>query len=152
MKRLAFLLLALSIGFSAFSQDFSYLKDIELATEEQVEEAREDVTECCYYLIAERYDKKDIQRQQATEFVRKWLTNATNKKELIPESLNEVSEGREDINNMYIACYAMSMMEQEEDQSETILHEKALRGVLDYCLNPAHKVKPTKAMKQLASK
>ena len=77
MKQLIITLIALIMAVSIQAQDFSYLNDIELNDKEQLKEAEEYVLDCCYYLTATRYDKKDVQRGSGSEHPRRfWIESS----------------------------------------------------------------------------
>lgn len=149
MKHLLITVIALLVAVSMYSQDFSYVKEIELNNTDQIKGAEEDVLECCYYLVGARYDKKDEQRIFAADFVSRWLASVFDDQDVLNEKIKVITEGREDLNRLYEIYYALNYIENEGEISEEELKEAAFGGLIDFCDNPLNKIKLTKELKGL---
>ncbi|MCU4163618.1 hypothetical protein [Carboxylicivirga caseinilyticus] len=149
MKYLITTVFALLMASLMYSQDFSYVKEIELNDNNQLKSAEEDVLECCYYLVAARYNKNDEQRIVATDFVSKWVDAKFDKEVLLNEKINTITEERQELNEMFLVYYALRYIENEGGIGKEELVQKALTGVVDFCENPVNKIKITKEMKNL---
>ena len=149
MKHLVTTVITLMVTLVMYSQDFSYVKEIELNNIDQLKEAEEDVLECCYYLVAARYDKNDEQRELATQFVYKWVDGQFNAKSLLNEKITVITEERVELNELFLIYYALRYIENEGDIDKDKLNEVALGGVIDFCENPINKIKLTKELKNL---
>ncbi len=132
-----------------YSQDFSYVKDVELNDGDQLKGAQEDVLECCYYLVAARYNKNDEQRILATDFVSRWVDGQFKKKALLNEKISRAMEDREELNELFLIYYALRYIEEEGSIDEDELREAALTGVIKFCENPVNKIKLTKELKNI---
>lgn len=148
MKQLIITLIALVLAVSTQAQDFSYLNDIELNDKEQLKEAEEYVLDCCYYLTATRYDKKDEQRENATAFVKSWLSKSEDLSKVISEDVILMTEERDDLKNLYLSCYALTIIE-NEGATQKEIEDGTLVSMLNYCNNPINKMKLTKELKRL---
>jgi hypothetical protein len=146
MKNYCLSLVLLMTGLFVNAQDFSYVNDIDLEDKTQYDEAAEATMECCCYLTAVRYDKKDQQRVIATQFVKQWV-EAQNKQNVL---LNNVFEEDEVLREMYIVYFAMQYLEEDGDASVHELQVAALKGVVQYCSNPSNKLKVTKELKEIS--
>lgn len=148
MKHVLIVLIALVLVISAQAQDFSYLNDIELNSKEQLKEAEEYVLDCCYYITATRYDKKDVQRTMATSFVTSWLSKSKDLSSVLNEDIVLMTEERIDLEGLYLGCYALNIIE-NSGATQKDIEGGALVALLDYCNNPINKVKLTKELKRL---
>nr|WP_319399666.1 hypothetical protein [uncultured Carboxylicivirga sp.] len=148
MKHLMITMIALLMASGLYSQDFSYLNEIELNNMDQLQKAEDDVLECCYYLVAARYNKNDDQRILATDFVIKWVGGMFTEP-IVSEKIKEVTEERQELTDLYFAYYALRYIENEGEMSTDELVQKALKGVIDFCENPVNKIKLTKELKNV---
>ncbi len=149
MKHLVTTVIALLVATLMYAQDFSYVKEVELNNTDQIKDAEEDVLECCYYLVAARYDKKDTQRIYATNFVSRWLSASFDEEKVLNEKISVITEGREELNNLYLIYYALNYIENEGQVSSDELREAAFAGLIEFCDNPINKIKLTKELKGL---
>ena len=147
MKRIWFVLVALLVTLIVNAQDFSYLKKIDLNNLEEWQEAEDAAMECCSYLLAVRYDKKDVQRRYASEFITGWVANFFDSEEMIYDKIHLMTEGRKALIDMYVTCFAMNYIESDRQVDNSHLREKALLGVIEYCTNSKNKLKLTKELK-----
>ncbi|MCG8582403.1 MAG: hypothetical protein MI866_20935 [Bacteroidales bacterium] len=146
MKNYCLGLIMLMTGLFATAQDFSYVNDIDLEDKTQLEEAAEAAMECCCYLTAVRYDKKDQQRMIATQYVKQWLETLDSQDILI----QNVFEENEYLREMYMVYYAMNYLDEEGNAGERELQVAALEGVVGYCSNSSNKLKMTKELKEIS--
>ncbi|WP_430817536.1 hypothetical protein [Carboxylicivirga sp. RSCT41] len=146
MKNYCLGLMMLMTGLIATAQDFSYVNEIDLEDKAQYEEAKEAAMECCCYLTAVRYDKKDEQRTIAATYVKQWLETLDSQDIL----LQNVFEEQESLLEMYMAYYAMNYLDEEGEAAVTELQAAALEGVVAYCSIPTNKLKMTKELKEIS--
>ncbi|MCU4157063.1 hypothetical protein J1N10_13820 [Carboxylicivirga sp. A043] len=146
MKNYYLSLFLMMTCFLAKAQDFSYVNAIDIEDETQYEEAAEAAMQCCCYLTAVRYDKKDKQREVATQFVKQWV-EAKNTQDVM---LKNVFEEDEDLQEMYIVFYAMNDLDEEGELKMRELQVAALEGVVGYCSNSSNKLKMTKELKEIS--
>jgi len=149
MKRICLIFGAVLLTILVDAQDFSYLEEIDLNNSEELMEAEESAMECCCYLVAVRYDKKDVQRQYASVFIEKWIAITFASEEVICETISLITEDRKELNDMYLAYYAMAYLEREESVDRLSMRNDALLGVITYCSNSNNKLKLTKELKSL---
>ena len=145
MKRLLFICSIVLLGGFVKAQDFSYLKAIDLKDVSQTAEAAEAALESCCYLTGVRYDKKDIQRQQATAFVKDWLTVVCTHNYFLGGLLEEESE----LADIYLAFYALNYLNSDKGAKVKELQVEALKGLLVYCSNSTNKIKLSKELKEV---
>ena len=149
MKRIWFSIVVLMAVLMVNAQDFSYLKEIDLGNSEELQEAEEAAMECCCYLVAVRYDKKDVQRQFANDFITKWASNILSSEDVICEAISVITEEQNELNNMYLAYYVMNYIDRERSADKDGLRKESLIGLIKYCSNSNNKLKPTKELKTL---
>ncbi|MBS2100275.1 hypothetical protein [Carboxylicivirga linearis] len=149
MKYLIITLVASMMTLVVYSQDFSYVKEIELNDINQLNSAEEDVLECCYYLVAARYNKNDNQRIIATDFVNKWAKGRFGDEAILNTKVKEVTEERQELNDLFVTYYTLRFIENEGDMEEEELMQAAFTGVISFCENPVNKIKLTKELKGL---
>ena len=147
MRRILFLVSVLFLTFVLQAQDFSYLKDIDLNNAEEMLQAEEAAMECCCYLVAVRYDKKDIQRQYASSYIHKWIVQPFGDEKIVCDVITQITEDRKELIDMYLAFYVMSYLEGDRQVGKTSLRQEALIGVIEYCSVSSNKLKLTKEMK-----
>lgn len=145
MKRLLFICSILLVGVFVKAQDFSYLKSIDLKDSKQSEEAEEAAMECCCYLTGVRYDKKDIQREQATAYIKVWLEVFCTHDLFFDGLLEEGSE----LADIYMVYYALNYLNADKETEVTVLQVQTLKGLIAYCSNAANKIKLTKELKEV---
>ena len=73
MKKIVFILLTLIISGNVAKAQFSHLKEVELKSNEDYKEFTEQVLDCSYYLLMTPFDKKDTEREVATDFILRWM-------------------------------------------------------------------------------
>jgi len=132
-----------------YSQDFSYVKEIELINVDQLNSAEEDVLECCYYLVAARYNKNDNQRIIATDFVNKWAKGRFGAESVLNPKIKEITEERQELNDLFVTYYTLRYIENEGEIESEELVQAAFTGVISFCENPVNKIKLTKELKSL---
>ncbi len=145
MKRLLFIFSILLVSVIVKAQDFSYLKTIDLKDASQAVEADEAAMECCCYLTGVRYNKKDDQREKATEYIKSWLATSCTQSYLLDELFEEDS----DLTDMYLAFYALNYLNHEKGTDAGTIQANALKGLVSYCSNSANKIKLTKELKEI---
>ncbi len=149
MKRIWFVFGALLLTVVVNAQDFSYLKEIDLNNSEELLEAEEAAMECCCYLVAVGYYKKDVQRQHASVFIKQWVAQVFALEEIVCDTIHHITEGKEELKDIYLAYYAMHYLDSEKEADHLSLREDALLKVIEYCSNSSNKLKLTKALKQV---
>lgn len=129
---------------------FSYLKEVKLQSADDYKEYAENVLDCSDYLLLTPYDKKDIERQAATDFVTRWIQGSPQFSLNVSENIKVLTEEKEDLLGLYITCYAKQAIENKDNYTNDELLEKdAINLFLDYCANPQNKIKLTKEMKKV---
>ena len=129
------------------AQDFSYLKDIDLNDTHVSQDAQEAAMECCCYLVAVRYDKKDVQRQQANEYITQWVNKKLEVDKLVCDAISIITGEREELVDMFLVYCAMNYMDSEQGVELSTLKQEGLLGLWEYCSNSKNKLKPTKELK-----
>ncbi len=150
MKQFVFiLLLVIGIVDNISSQNFSSLKDVKFEDAEMYEEYIDQVFDCCYYVVQTPYDKKDIERTAAVDFINRWAEGSPSHSIKVTERVKLLFEEREDLISVYSGCYLKLVLELDEDDVN-IIEEKAIESVIKYCSNDNNKLKMTKGMKELS--
>ncbi len=101
--------------------------------------------ECCCYLTAVRFDKKDKHRALATEFVGNYIKQIVGNEVL----LNNVFVDNAVMQDLYLFYFAMNYIEEGSDKSLKSLQVLALEGMVEYCTNSSNKLKMTKELKEI---
>ncbi len=150
MKQFVFiLLLAIGVGNTLSSQNFSSLKDVKFEDSEMYEEYIDQVFDCCYYVVQTPFDKKDTERAAAIDFINRWAEGSPSHSIKVTERVKLLFEEREDLISVYSGCYLKLVLELEENDVN-VIEEKAIESVIKYCSNDHNKLKMTKGMKELA--
>lgn len=146
------LILLLTIGYGNIisSQNFSSLKDVKFEDSDMYEEYLDQVFDCCYYVVQTPYDKKDIERFAAVDFITRWSKGSPSHTIKVSDKVKLLFEEREDLLSVYSGCYLKIILELEENDAN-IVEEKAIESVIRYCSNDKNKLKMTKGMKELSS-
>jgi len=149
------LLIIVTIGFAVNgkAQHFDFLKDVKLTDQESYDEYVDQVFDCCYYVLQTPYDKKDADRNSASEFVVRWIIGCPDCKFSVPEHIKTLSEEREDLIAIYSICHVKEYLENsEEELSNAELQDKAELAFIKYCSDDNNKVKITKEMRDAFDK
>lgn len=150
MKKIAILFIAFILMGTWVQAQFSHLKEVKLQSAEDFNEYAEQVLDCSDYLLLTPYDKKDVERQVATDFIIRWIQGSPQFSLNVSENIKLLTEEREDLLGLYMTCYAKQILEKEGDyeDNEGVVNN-TIHSFLDYCANPLNKIKLTKEMKKL---
>lgn len=150
MKKTTILFFAFALMGTWVQAQFSHLKDVKLQSADDFNEYAEQVLDCSDYLLLTPYDKKDSERQVATDFVIRWMQVAPQFSLNISENIKLLTEEKEDLLGLYITCFAKQVLENKENHvNDKLLENNTINLFLDYCANPLNKIKLTKEMKKV---
>ncbi len=153
MKRLVVFWFGLVLGVNLVnSQNFEALKEVQFSDQESFNEYREQVTDCCSYVLQTPNDKKDEERKFAIEFVTRWLKDCPHCKFTISDNVKHMTEERADLIGLFAISYAAVYMDNEQgirNANEENLNEQAISRFLNYCEEDMNKIKLTKEMKKV---
>ena len=146
-----FVLVLMVLGVTIVSgQDFTGLSKVELKELKQYIQVEEQVLDCCYYLTGTPFEKKDENRQLATVFVNRWVQGMPQIAFELTESINLITEGKEELVSIYKVSLAMAVIENKKlDPAGVEVERIAINAMLDYCSNPVNGVKMPKEMKRV---
>lgn len=147
MKR-SILLISILVIVSSIQAQFSYLNDVKLEGESDVQEYSETVLDCCDYLLLTPYDKKDVERQAASDFIVRWTQVHPNYEFELTEDVKLITEENEVLLSLYTTCCAKHFLESENASILQELQSEAFDTFLSYCSNPMNKMKLTKEIKK----
>ncbi len=153
MKCLVVFLLVWICGVSLVnSQNFESLKEVKFSNRESFNEYREQVTDCCYYVLQTPNDKKDDERKYAIEFVTRWMKEYPDCKFRICEEVKQMIDERDELIGLYTVSYAAVYMDGYRENSNkdgNSIREDAVARFLNYCAEDMNKIKLTKEMKKV---
>ena len=148
-KSLLFTLICL-ISFCSFSQ--SSFSDIPLGEKEDYKAAEPDVIKAVNYLFNSKYDKDDLERLYAIEFVMKWMGGTPDYTFELHDKLSKPFIGETDLVGLYMAAMAKyALQNKATTPPATTVGLNAVKMIIEYSNKPSNNLKQTSEMKKIAS-
>ena len=145
---LSFLFLCSSL--IVFSQDFSSLQNVTLEDYEQYKSAEQEVIECCDYLLSNPYDKKDVNRLYAAQFLLKWMEGTPEYTFEINDEAMTLTNGKTELLQIYLAALTKTRLTIKDGSvSKEELNEKSKSLFIEYCSDSNNGIKLTKELKKV---
>lgn len=152
MKKIILTIFAAALSIVAYSQDFSGLKDYQFASKEEYKAKEPQLKECVQYLLSKPYDKNDVNRQIAQQFMVIWMTGTPDYTFIIGKGYEFVSAKKSDADLMviYFAGMISFVLDNPDKAKDVPAAEKAaIVKVVDYYADENNNLKPGKQIKKL---
>ncbi|HVG16307.1 MAG TPA: hypothetical protein VM935_15155 [Chitinophagaceae bacterium] len=145
----AFLICLFSItAHFCFAQ--SPYNEIALEQKEDYKKAEKDILKAAGYLFNSPYDKDDLERLYAIEFIMKWMSGTPDYKFELNEKYSKPFSSETDLIGLYMAAmakYAVENREKKIDPDNISL--AAVKIILDYSNKPSNNLKQTGELKKM---
>lgn len=151
MIKFFFLIIATSFFISpAFTQ--SPYNDVKLEKKEDYKQAESFVLNAANYLFATKYDRDDLERLYAIEFIMKWITGTPDFNLELDEKFTKPFIHETDLLGLYMGALAKYVLEHKEDAKDaTKVNLNAVKLVINYSNKPANNLKQTGELKKMAT-
>ncbi|MBN2165340.1 MAG: hypothetical protein JW717_03590 [Marinilabiliaceae bacterium] len=145
---LSFLVIAsFSVG---YSQDFSKLDSVELTDYEHYKNAEPKVLECCEYLLAKPFDKKDENREFASKFLIRWMEGTPEYTFEIDATAEVLTEKKAELLQIYLAAMTKVYLTTKDGRvTKDKMNEQTVETFINYCVNEGNELKLSKELKKI---
>ncbi len=150
MKKFLLILCISLLTYSGVAQ--STYGDISLEQKGDFKGAESSVLKAAAYLFTSKYDKDDLDRLYAIEFIIKWMSGTPDYKFELNEKFSKPFVNETDLMGLYMAGmarYAIQNKSKNPDPSTICLN--AIKLVIEYSSKSANNLKQTAEMKKIAS-
>lgn len=150
MKKITILLfLAISFNFS-FSQDFSKLESYSLVSAEDYKPAEKQVLECVNYLFNTPYEKNNLNRLNAIQFILRWMTGTPDYLFDLGDKAMKLTKGNSDLLGLYMAAMTKTVLDNTDEKlNGDQIYDNSQELIIAYCYDSGNNMKPSKAMKKI---
>jgi hypothetical protein len=150
MKPTLFILTFIFAINSNFAQNFQELADTKFSTTEDYKTSETNVLNCADYLLSTAYNKEDLNRVNAMQFIMNWMEGTPDYTFNIDKKVTTLTEGNDTLLSLYLAGISKVVIEQKEASlTPDQLYSKTEQLLVDYCANRRNNVKPSVQIKQL---
>jgi hypothetical protein len=150
--RKIFLLIAAALFFGNSSFAQSLYSDIKLEQKEDYKLAEPSVLKATNYLFTSKYDKDDLERLYAIEFIMKWISGTPDFNFELDEKFTKTFLYETDLLGLYMGALAKYVLEHKEQAKDaTTINLNAVKLVIDYSSKPANNLKQTGELKKMAT-
>lgn len=144
------LLFACFFALSAIAQNV--YDEIKLEAKEDYKLAEPTVIKACNYLFTSKYDKEDLERLYAIQFMMRWMNGTPDFNFQLDEKFTKPFLHETDLLGLYmsaLAKYAIEHKEQAKDSKKLSLN--AVRMVIEYSNKTSNNLKQTGELKKMAT-
>ena len=150
MKNFLVLFLILMIGLTSFGQ--SAYNDIKLEEARDYKLAESSVLKAANYLFATKYDKEDLERLYAIEFIMKWMGGTPDFTFEVDENFTKPFLTETDLLGLYMSAIAKFALEHKAQANDTkAINVGAAKMVVNYSSKPSNNLKQTGELKKMAT-
>lgn len=150
MKKCFIFIFSILISISTLAQ--SPYNDIKLESQEDYKKAETSVLKATSYLFSSKYDKEDLERLYAIEFIMKWMGGTTDYSFDLSEKFMAPFQTETDLLGLYMGAIAKFVLENKADSKNTNkVNVTAAKTVIDYSSKPANNLKQTGELKKMAA-
>jgi uncharacterized protein YfaS (alpha-2-macroglobulin family) len=148
MKKVLLICLSTLATYCCFAQ--SPYNDIVLEQKEDYKNAERDILKAANYLFGSPYDKDDLDRLYAIEFIMKWMSGTPNYNFQLSEKYSKPFSGETDLIGLYMAAMAKYALENKEKKADPeTINLAAVKIVLGYSSKASNKLKQTSELKKM---
>ena len=150
MKKFLALTIAAGIAISSFAQ--SSYSNIKLEEKEDYKIAEATVLKASEYLFTTKYDKEDLERLYAIEFIMKWMNGTPDFNFELNEKFTKPFLHETDLLGLYMGALAKFAIEHKDQAKDaTTLNLNAVKIIIGYSSKPANNLKQTGELKKMAA-
>ena len=150
MKKLFFLLSFAFITITGFSQ--SAYNEIKLEEKGDYQLAEASVVKASNYLFTTKYDKEDLERLYAIEFITKWMMGTSDFTFELNEKFTRPFLHETDLMGLYMAAIAKYAIEHKSQSNEAnTIYLNAAKMIIEYSSKPSNNLKQTGELKKMAT-
>lgn len=148
-KHLIFILL-LFLASSGFAQ--SSYSEVKLEAKEDYQLAESVVLKASNYLFTTKYDKEDLERLYAIEFIMKWMGGTPDFSFELDEKFTKPFLQETDLLGLYMGALAKYAIEHKNEAANpNIINLNAVKMIINYSNKAANNLKQTGELKKLAA-
>ncbi len=149
-SRIIYLMIAFcSLSMAVKAQDYSGLNDIALKDKADYSKTEDKVLECSKFILTQPVDTKDPNCKYCMSFIVRWMSGTPDYSFGIDDSVGKLTKSNQLLIGVYMACmniYVLNNKDKAGDANAVKLNSVSM--FLDYCSNPAIKVKPDGELKK----
>ena len=150
MKKFLALTIAAGIAISSFAQ--SSYSNIKLEEKEDYKIAEATVLKASEYLFTTKYDKEDLERLYAIEFIMKWMNGTPDFSFELNEKFTKPFLHETDLLGLYMGALAKFAIEHKDQAKDaTTVNLNAVKIIIGYSSKPANNLKQTGELKKMAA-
>ena len=150
MKKFLALTIAAGIAISSFAQ--SSYSNIKLEEKEDYKIAESTVLKASEYLFTTKYDKEDLERLYAIEFIMNWMNGTPDFSFELNEKFTKPFLHETDLLGLYMGALAKFAIEHKDQAKDaTTLNLNAVKIIIGYSSKPANNLKQTGELKKMAA-
>jgi hypothetical protein len=145
-------LLLLACFFTLYTNAQNIYSEIKLEAKEDYKLAETTVLKASNYLFTSKYDKEDLERLYAIEFIMRWMSGTPDFTFELDEKFSKPFVHETDLLGLYmsaLAKYAIEHKEQAKDSKKLRLN--AVKMVIEYSNKASNNLKQTGELKKIAT-
>ena len=146
------LLLLLACFFALYTNAQNAYDEIKLEAKEDYKLAEPAVLKASNYLFTSKYDKDDLERLYAIQFIMRWMNGTPDFTFELEEKFSKPFLQETDLLGLYmsgLAKYAIEHKEQAKDKKRLSLN--AVKMVIEYSNKSSNNLKQTSELKKMAT-
>ena len=146
-----FLVLFLSLTIALASSGQSAYNDIKLKEPGDYKRAESSVLKAADYLFSTKYDKEDLERLYAIEFIMKWMGGTPDFTFEVDENFTKPFLSETDLLGLYMSAIAKFALKPKAQATDTkAINLAAAKMIVDYSNKPSNNLKQTGELKKMA--
>jgi hypothetical protein len=150
MKKYFFFIALSLFALCTFGQDFSQFNKQELKSFQDFKQAESKALETANYLLNTPYNKNDINRLYAIQYVIKWMEGTPDYTFSIGSKAMTLTKGSNKLLSLYFAAMTKAVLENKGTKlTDNQIYNKAEAYLVDFCSNPKNNLKPSRAIKRI---
>ena len=150
MRYILLLVLLLISGICSFSQ--SIYNDIRLESTGDYKLAEPYVLKAANYLFTTKYDKDDLERLYAIEFIMKWMGGTPDFTFEVDENFTKPFLSETDLLGLYMSAVAKFALEHKAQANDAkTINLGAAKMIVEYSNKPSNNLKQTGELKKMAT-
>lgn len=149
MRKVLSLFFCFAVLYTSAQNSYS---EIKLEAKEDYQLAEPSVLKASNYLFTSKYDKEDLERLYAIEFIMRWMSGTPDFNFELDEKFSKPFLHETDLLGLYmsaLAKYAIEHKAQANDSKQLSLN--AIRMVIDYSNKPANNLKQSGELKKMSA-
>ncbi len=153
MKKSICLISIILLSLNGFGQNFSQLNNQKLKTSQDFKQAEDNALEASNYLLNTPYNKNDVNRLYAIQYVIKWMEGTPDYTFSIGSKAMTLTKGSDKLLSLYFAAMTKAVLENKGTKlTDDQIYYESEAYLVDFCANPKNNLKPSKAIKKILRK